>query len=131
MKMPRKGIVALIAIAIVLSCAYAGRGVSSQSVKPAGAYSPEVVGTISEINPSNHTLVIIADRPCLSYNIGDRLKISLRQTLWDSSFSGESTPTIGSRVSIWLFPVGSDEADLEGMSIEVVNESKSSEVTWE
>lgn len=91
-----------------------------QDIPDAGAYALEVRGTISEINSSDETLVIIASKPYLSYNTGDPLKISFRPTLWDSFFSGETAATIGSRVSILLFPVGSDETDLVGMSIELL-----------
>lgn len=120
-KKPPVPIALVVIVAIIGLIVLVGGPIMQQDVQDAGAYSPEVSGIISEINPLDHNLVIIADSPCLSYNTGDRLKISLRQTLWDSFFSGESAPTIGSCVSIWLFPVGSDDSDLVGMSIEVVD----------
>ena len=121
MMVSKKSLTLIAFVVVVMGLiAFVESPIMREDTPDAGAYAIEVRGAISEINSLDHTLVIVASKPYLSYKTGDLLKISLRQTLWDSFFSGDAAPSIGSCVSIWLFPVGSDESDLVGMSIEVV-----------
>lgn len=117
MKLSRIGIVALIAIALAIGCAYVGRGVSTQPVKPAGAYAPQISGTIVEVNPRYYSLEVQLDEPCYPYRAEDRVTVYFSQFLWESNFNEQDAATVGSQISIMLYPMGSEESHLEAMHV--------------
>lgn len=117
MKLPRMGIVAFISIAIGIGCACAGRGATSQAVKPAGVYAPDISGKIVEVNPDDYSLGLQLDEPCLSYGVEDRVTVHFSQFLWESSFDKQDPTSVGTKIIIELYPMGRDERYLEAMHI--------------